>query len=121
MRPEPNIRIESMRAKHPTLGEGESGKNFGYFEFRGLRIISSGSAEYPSDGPEGWEHVSVSRHDRCPTWDEMQWVKEMFWADDEVVVQYHPAKDRYVNRMPYCLHLWRKAGHVFELPPKQCL
>ena len=59
-----------------------------------------------SDGAE-WEHVSVSRKDRAPTWDEMCQVKAMFWGEEDVVVQFHPAKADYVNMHPFCLHLWR--------------
>ena len=66
----------------------------------------------------GWEHVSVSLEKRCPTWDEMCMIKEIFWKDEEVVVQYHPAKSEYVNIHPYCLHMWRKIGSEFETPPK---
>jgi len=62
-----------------------------------------------SDGA-GWEHVSVSRKDRCATWEEMCQVKDMFWDDEDVVMQFHvPAKD-HVNNHPYCLHLWRPKG-----------
>ena len=40
----------------------------------------------------GWEHVSVSYSKKTPTWDEMCRVKDIFWGEDECVVQYHPAK-----------------------------
>lgn len=65
----------------------------------------------------GWEHVSVSYRKRTPTWAEMCKVKDMFWNEDETVVQYHPKKSDYVNIHPYCLHLWRKCGEDFEQPP----
>ncbi len=67
----------------------------------------------------GWEHVSVSYSNRCPTWEEMCRVKDIFWYDNECVVQFHPPKSEYVNNHPYCLHLWRKCGSEFELPPKE--
>ena len=67
----------------------------------------------------GWEHVSVSYRRRTPTWDEMCKVKDMFWNDDETVVQFHPKKSEYKNLHPYCLHLWRKCGEDFELPPRE--
>ena len=66
-----------------------------------------------SDGG-GWEHVSVSRRDRCPTWDEMCQVKEMFWDDEDCVIQYHPPKSEWVNNHPNCLHMWRPIG--MDLP-----
>ena len=65
----------------------------------------------------GWEHVSVSLKKRCPTWDEMCLVKDLFWAEDECVVQFHPPKAEYVNCHPYCLHLWKRVGAEYELPP----
>lgn len=62
-----------------------------------------------SDG-EGWEHVSVSLKTRCPMWVEMEFIKNLFWDPEDVVIQIHPARTEYVNTCPYCLHLWRKAG-----------
>lgn len=67
----------------------------------------------------GWEHVSVSLPDRCPTWDEMSAIKRLFWGDEDAVIQIHPPRDQHKNLHQYCLHLWRKAGtnHFFEAPP----
>jgi hypothetical protein len=62
-----------------------------------------------SDGL-GWEHVSVSRSDRTPTWDEMCQIKDLFWNSEDCVVQYHPPKSDYVNVHNHCLHLWRTDG-----------
>src|ERR1700722_9587657 len=59
-----------------------------------------------SDGA-GWDHVSVSLGRRCPTWDEMCWVKRLWFDDHETVIQYHPAAANYVNNHSFCLHLWR--------------
>lgn len=67
----------------------------------------------------GWEHVSVSLQNRCPTWDEMCRIKDIFWGEDECVVQFHPPKSEYVNLHPYCLHLWKKIGEKADLPPKE--
>lgn len=75
-----------------------------------------------SDGG-GWEHVSVSptRPKGCPSWDHMCHIKNLFWDEGDLVVQYHPKKEDYVNCHPNCLHLWRKAGtnDFCECPPKQ--
>lgn len=67
----------------------------------------------------GWEHVSMCpiKRSHTPTWDEMCRLKDMFFYDDEVVVQYHPAKSEYVNNMPNCLHLWRPINEVMPTPP----
>lgn len=66
----------------------------------------------------GWEHVSASFKTRCPTWDEMCQIKDIFWGEEECVVQFHPPKSQYVNRHPYCLHLWKRIGAEYETPPK---
>ena len=68
-----------------------------------------------SDGA-GWEHVSVSLPDRCPTWPEMCAIKALFWDADDTVVQYHPPEREYVNNHPHCLHLWRSTRHEIPLP-----
>ena len=67
----------------------------------------------------GWEHVSVAPYNRriTPSWDDMCAVKDMFFRDDEIVVQYHPAKSEYVNNMPNCLHLWRPINAEMPMPP----
>jgi hypothetical protein len=72
----------------------------------------------------GWEHVSVTlfcptrKVERCPTWEEMCFVKDTFWNKDETVVQYHPAEDQYTNTHPYCLHLWRPTDVALPRPEK---
>jgi len=114
MRDRATAELEECRRVHPTLGESPEGATWGYFELGPLRIISGGS-------DERWEHVSVSCHDRTPSWEEMSLVKALFWSDDETVLQFHPKRSEYVNQMPHCLHLWkqRKKNHV--LPPGELI
>ena len=76
-----------------------------------MRVVAS------SDGT--WEHVSVSRKNRCPNWIEMDYVKRLFFNADEVVVQYHVAESDHINVHDYCLHLWRNTKEPFPLPPKE--
>lgn len=78
-------------------------------DISGLYLLKRGNAQLrvvASNGV-GWDHVSVSLPTRCPTWEEMCWVKDKFFEPEEVVMQLHPARSQYVNNMPYCLHLWR--------------
>lgn len=69
-----------------------------------------------SDG--GWEHVSVSRQNRCPNWPEMSHIKGLFFRDDETVIQYHVPSADHVNDHPNCLHLWRPTEDAIPRPPK---
>ena len=66
----------------------------------------------------GWDHVSAVRvgDNRTPVWMEMAWLKDVFWNDEECVVQYHPPKSMYVNNHPGCLHLWRPQVELDEIP-----
>ena len=64
------------------------------------------------------EHVSI-RPDRrwTPTWEIMCRLKDMFWRPEEMVVQIHPAKERYfhgIGKMNNVLHLWRPKDGNFE-------
>lgn len=64
-----------------------------------------------------WEHVSVTTSYRCLTWEEMCKIKDMFFLEDEAVMQIHPAKKNYVNVHNYTLHLWRPKTKEIPLPP----
>lgn len=67
----------------------------------------------------GWEHVSVapSKKRITPSWDDMCLIKDIFFKEDEAVIQIHPPKSEYVNNMPNCLHLWRPIDQEMPLPP----
>lgn len=65
----------------------------------------------------GFEHLSVSTPVRCPTWDEMCKMKDIFWRDDEVCIQLHPKKEDYVDNMKYCLHIWKPIDKEIPTPP----
>lgn len=64
----------------------------------------------------GWEHVSVSFENRCPTFLEMSEIKNFFFKPDEVVFQIHPKKEDYINHHPYTLHMWRPCGINVTMP-----
>lgn len=51
-------------------------------------------------------------------WEQMNKIKEIFFNDDEVVIQIHPAKKDYINKHPYVLHLWRPQNVEIPLPDK---
>lgn len=104
---------------HPMGSTTESGNN-GVFVIPHNKIRHCYFQVIASDG-EGWEHVSVilvsqKNLKRCPTWQEMCYIKDLFWEDDKTVVQYHPPKSEYVNNHPHCLHLWRPVGIELPLP-----
>src|SRR5215831_17435432 len=102
MRPSPNCFIEPYRQPVNGASTSAAGNNGVFLVPCGkvhLRVIAS-------DG-EGWDHVSVSLADRCPTWEEMCHVKELFFKTSEIAYQLHVPPDVYVNNHKFCLHLWR--------------
>lgn len=116
MKPKPCPDLEKSRLTHGLMASTPDMGNNGAFIISTpdgvcLKIIAS-------DGM-GWEHVSVSPYSkkRCPTWEEMCWVKDLFWGSEEVVIQYHPARSEYVTLHDYCLHLWKPIGVDLPTPP----
>ncbi len=112
---------ERYRVKLGKMGSDESYGNNGLFVLKNpklkrvLRVIASEGF--------GWEHVSVSLSHRTPSWPEMCFVKDLFWEPVDMVVQFHPVEEDYVNHHPYCLHLWRKCktNDFCETPPIQLI
>jgi hypothetical protein len=66
----------------------------------------------------GWQHLSISNAQRriLPSWNVMCRVKEAFFSDEDWCVQFHPAKDDYINDHPYTLHLWRPLNEPLPVP-----
>lgn len=123
-----------MRAVMPEVVErgrdgGVKGRGYGSFLLvhpdtgRTLRVIASDAAGWADDGMPGepWEHVSVSARLGVPRWEEMCWIKDLFWGPDEWVIQYHPAAADYVNVHPNVLHLWKPVAVPIPTPPKVCV
>jgi hypothetical protein len=121
VRPLYSGKIESGRVRYGPF-DSRAGEPCGAFLVAGpcarqLKIIADDGKD-PSD-LGGWEHVSVSIAGKHPpNWQEMCWVKEQFWTDDETVLQFHPRKAEYINIHPNCLHLWRQVGVDHALPPQ---
>ena len=110
---------EKYRVRRPVAQNSPPGANYGVFfiprvskagPFR-LTVIASTDGE--------WEHVSVSLPRRCPTWEEMCFVKSLFWDAEDCVVQFHPPASSYVNFHSHCLHLWRNCSTHFPQPPAE--
>lgn len=114
--------LDKYRHQTPNY-KSQSGDRFGCFIIPRpsgtLRVIAT-DGDYKAAGLSSdyaWEHVSVSLVDRCPSWEEMDFVKDLFWSPDECVVQYHVPKKDHINRFPYCLHLWRPLEAQLPRPP----
>ena len=107
--------VEEYRFPHPLGFEHEKGNDFGFFMIPGPYNQTLAVMVAPSDTE--WQHVSVSLKNRCPNWPEMCFIKDLFWDEDDIVVQFHPKKSEYVNNAKTCLHLWRWTRGEFPTPP----
>lgn len=65
----------------------------------------------------GWEHVSISLPKEVPSWKAMCKMKDLFFHEEETVMQLHPPKSEYINNHKYCLHLWKPIGTEIPMPP----
>lgn len=55
---------------------------------------------------DNWIHVSVSRPDRIPSWEEIAKVKSEFIGDELEAVHVIPKSSDHINVHAYCMHLW---------------
>lgn len=117
---------ERLRVVNGPLGTTQADGLNGAFALPGLRRNTHIFC-IASDGG-GWEHVSAAvkelvpgtkriKRGRAPDWEEMCFVKEAFWGDEDRVVQYHPPKSEWVSNHPDVLHLWRPADESMPFPP----
>lgn len=93
----------------------------GWFDYPDKRIkglIMAGMNE------GSMEHVSVApeRRTQVPDWETICRIKDVFWKDEEMAVQVHPPKSRYVHGVGgpgrernNILHLWRPVDGDFRL------
>lgn len=107
-------RLRAIEA-HPRVTVVESGDDGGVAVVRRrvgppLRVLFSWG--------EGWDHVSVSRVDgRVPGWEDMRWVKAIFFRRDEWAVEYHPPDAKHISHAEV-LHLWRPQAAELLAPPE---
>ena len=97
--------------------------------FDGIKLTVIATLDTDDNGIT-WEHVSVSLKHRIPTWQELKFIKMLFWDPEDEVLQFFPPQSEYINFHKNCLHLWRpinvdlpwrkKSWHKFpeETPPE---
>lgn len=97
-----------IRAHYRSIGDRTCGA------FTMPSPVDSGELCIVASSGEGWDHVSVSRPNRCPNWPEMDHIKRLFFKDEEAAMQLHVPPSENISVHPFCLHLWRP--HKTEIP-----
>jgi hypothetical protein len=100
---------DAVRILGPSAGDHRHGIFYIPVGGESLKVLASAGV--------GWDHVSVSLPDRCPTWDEMSIVHRMFFKPREMAMQLHVPASEHISYHPYCLHLWRPHHLAIPHPP----
>ena len=108
------VRANRWRIKTGELGSDETAG------FNGAFLVPMEGEMWQvilSDGM-GWRHLSITNAQRhqMPSWNIMCRVKELFFGDDDWCVQFHPAKEDYINDHPWVLHLWQPLNEKLPTP-----
>lgn len=69
----------------------------------GLFVMVSGTVERDA---RRWVHVSFSRRDRMPSYEDSALVKRLFIGRECKAIHVFPPESEHYNLHPYCLHLW---------------
>lgn len=120
--------VSKYRIREGKLASGDELGNNGAFMLpvwrRAGEVLLAGSDKYGDcilavivSDMEAWDHVSVSLQNRCPSWEEMCFIKSLFFEPEETAMQLHPKQSEYVNFHEHCLHLWRPQNRSIPLPP----
>lgn len=95
----PVVRLDDGRTLHEIERTPVS---VAYRSTDGLTVIAS-----LDPTPHGMlRHVSCSRRDRLPDWDDLKALREAFFPADRDVIQVLPRAGEYINVHPRCLHLF---------------
>lgn len=93
----------SFPRTYRVIQEAPRGEAFAVRRNDGLQVICSVGVEVDA---KVWIHVSFSRPDRIPDYQDIADVKKDFIGEDRKAIQVFPQKSEHVNYHPYCLHLW---------------
>ena len=100
-------RSEAVMRQYGSFGNEQNGVFF--FPQKGLLVIVSSG--------EGWEHASVSRRNRIPSYEDMCFVASQFWDDDDTLMQLRVPSREHINVSENCLHWWRPIDEEIPRPP----
>lgn len=82
---------------------GARGYVKGNYQRGGLKVLLDVSDIW---GGKLWLHLSCSRKDRMPTYEDLAEMKAVFAGPGRQAVQVFPVKKKHINLHPFCLHLW---------------
>lgn len=113
-----NLRsLDRYRMDHPLTPGWIGDEGNGVFKIPS--VIDGAFLTVIASNGEGWDHVSVSRKNRCPNWPEMEQIASLFFLDTETAMQLHVPPTEHINLHPWCLHWWRPQNTAIPKPPSE--
>lgn len=130
--------LDEYRVPHPITGYIQAGDTCGVFEIPHVDqwqrsqfgahyvvICSDGKPELQSGFGSGWDHVSAHCRSvrkktpvmHTPTWEDMEYLRSLFFEDDETVMQLSVPRTEHINIHNHVLHLWRPLECAIPMPP----
>lgn len=97
---------EWVRIENIEFQDVVAGSSWKHMQRKLYVIRSISTVKLPNYRTEDWIHVSVSRPDRIPDWEELSYVKNCFFGEEEEAYQVLAAKKDHLNLHSFCLHLW---------------
>ncbi len=104
-----SMRLRGLVLKEGPMEEGDIEENLRTGKFRNSMFVHDGFTvmfTVENYGTSAYQHLSISRKDRYPTWDEIVLFRSLFFDDDDEVIQVIPKESNYVNVHDNCFHLW---------------
>lgn len=92
------VPIDAQEVKSPTIGRA--------FRWRDEFFVMISLDEMNPISNEAKWHLSISRKDRYPTWDEIKDARYAFLPGIKYMAQILPPENEYVNIHNNCFHLW---------------
>ena len=131
--------LDPYRVPHPFGGNSPRGATWGAFQiphvdqwlrsqFRAYYNVLASDGEAHPDGSPGseWDHVSVHVRktksgklvNSTPTWEDMEYIRGLFFEDDETVMQLSVPRADHISHHDHVLHLWKPLKSAIPVPPK---
>jgi len=103
--------LKEIVLKGDPIKEGDIDNNISTGKFRDSSFAHGGftvmfTMEHHEDD-RMFLHLSISRVDRYPSWDEIVLFRSLFFDDDDTIFQVIPKEGDYVNVHSNCFHLWK--------------
>lgn len=73
----------------------------------GAKAYRMGSCRIIVSRDDGDWHLSISREDRLPSWEEVREARYALIPDEVTMAMLLPPQTEYVNAHEFCFHLWQ--------------